>query len=518
MPRRARLGERRALAAACLALFLTMLDNTLVSVALPNMQSDLHAGVSALQWVVTGYILVFASLMLTGGTLGDLFGRRRLLLGGLALFSAASVLAAVAPSVGVLVVARLLQGAGAAASEPGTLSVLRQVYPDDADRARALGVWAAVSGLALALGPVIGGLLTSAATWRGIFYFNVAVGLLAAAAVRRWLPESRDRQGRRLDPLGQLLGALALAAFTFAVIDGESGGWTSPAILALFAVSAASALGFVVVERRSASPALELRFFADPSFAGANVAAFAVSFGIFAVFFFLSLYVQLVANASPAATAGRFAPMAAAMILSAPLAGRWAARSGPRAPVVGGLVLAAAGMSLTDAVLRPGVGVAPLVGSVVLLGAGLGTVLAPMTAAVMAAVPASRSGMAASVTNLSREVGGIVAVAVLGAVTLAQLTGALTAKLHTLGLTSFSAFIISAVTHGTSPSSGSAAARTYGSIVFTVERAAESAFVQGLHVSLALAAGVLALAAVVAALTLDRPPKPSPALRSAPAQ
>lgn len=492
----------RALAALCLALFLTMLDNTLVSVALPNMQATLHAGVAALQWVVAGYILTFASLMLSGGTLGDRLGRRRLLVAGLTLFSLASVLAALAPDVDVLIVARVLQGAGAAASEPGTLSLLRQIFPDPARRARALGIWAAVSGLALALGPVIGGVLTSAWSWRGVFWFNVVVGTLSIIAVLRETPESRDPTRRRLDWGGQLLGAAALGAFTFGVILGESAGDTSPGVLALFAATVLAGVGFFLTERRSPAPVLDLAFFRDPVVVGANIAAFAASFGIFAVFFFLSLYVQIVGNASPAATAARFAPMALTMILAAPLSGRWTARVGPGPVVTAGLLLAAAGMAATDAAIGPGGGVGELVAAVAVLGAGLGTVLAPVSAAVLAAVPAERSGMAASVTNLSREVGGIVAVAVLGAVTLGQLTSALTAQLHRLGLSSFSAFILSAITHGTSPKSGSAAAATYGSIVITVEHDAEGAFLHGLHVSLAVAAGTLALAAVAAALTL----------------
>ncbi|MHB8451206.1 MAG: MFS transporter, partial [Mycobacteriales bacterium] len=389
-----------------------------------------------------------------------------------------------------------------AASEPGTLSILRHVYPRDEERARALGVWAAVGGLALALGPVIGGVLTDLFTWRGVFWFNVVAGLGCAASVTRWVPESRDRAGRRLDLPGQLLGVVTLATVAFALIQGESAGWTSVPILALFAISAAAAVGFWAVERRCASPVLDLAFFRVARFTGANLAAFAASFGIFAVFFFLSLYVQLIANASPAATAAQFVPMAVAMIGAAPLAGRWAAARGPRTPVVTGLALAGVGMLLTDAVLHPGVAVLPLVGALLVLGAGLGTVLAPMTAAVMGSVPPARSGMAAAITNLSRQVGGVVAVALLGAITIAQLTASLTAKLHALGLSSFSALIIGAVTHGTSPASGSALAKTYGQIVFAVENAAEAAFVHGLHVSLAVAAGVLLVAGGIAAATL----------------
>jgi EmrB/QacA subfamily drug resistance transporter len=487
--------------ALCVALFLTMLDNTVVSVALPDVQTSLHAGVSALQWVVTGYILTFASLLLTGGALGDRFGRRRLLLAGLAVFCAGSALAALAPDVSVLIAARVVQGAGAAASEPGTLSLLRQTYRHDDERAKALGIWAAVSGLALAVGPVLGGLLTSLGGWRAVFEFNLPFGLAAMVVVARSVSESADPSASQIDVPGQVTGALALAGLAVALVHGETSSFTSPVSLALFALAAAAAGAFAAVERHSPGPLLPPSYFRDPALLAAGVAGFAASFGVFAIFFFLSLYLQLVVNTSAAGAAARFAPMATAMIVAAVVAGRWTARSGVRTPVTVGLTVAGLGVLAVDAAV-PSAPLGVLIGCLVVVGVGLGTVLAPMTAAVLARVPAEQSGLAAGITNVARQVGGLVAVCLLGAVTVTQLSAALGGSLHRLGLTGFRSYILGLILHGTSPSDAGGAESRYGSIVITVEHAAEGAFVHGLHVSLVITAGVLLAAAGIAAVGL----------------
>src|SRR5580658_644291 len=236
-----------ALATLCVVLFLTFLDNTIVSVGLANVQSDLHAGVTSLQWVVNGYALTFASFMLIAGMLGDFLGRKRIMLAGVAVFCAGSVVAATAANVDWLIAGRVIMGLGAAASEPGTLSIIRHVYPDKETRADALGVWAAVSGLALALGPVIGGVLVGVSSWRMIFWFNLAIGAVAFAMALAFVPETSDRGGRRIDVVGILLGAVALASASFAVIQGEESGYATWWIIALFALSAVAAVIFVVV-------------------------------------------------------------------------------------------------------------------------------------------------------------------------------------------------------------------------------------------------------------------------------
>src|SRR5260370_10662041 len=226
-----------ALASLCTILFLTFLDNTVVSVALASIQSDLHGGVSELQWVVGAYALTFASLMLSAGMMGDKFGRKKIMLAGAGVYCVGAALAAVAPSIGILIAARSVMGLGAAAREPGTLSMIRQLYPDDRSRNRALGVWAGVSGLSLALGPVLGGTLVGAWSWRGIFWFDVTFGLVALVVAAMVLPESSDPRAGRIDVPGTVLGAGALAALIFGVINGESAGYTAPSVLALFAVS-----------------------------------------------------------------------------------------------------------------------------------------------------------------------------------------------------------------------------------------------------------------------------------------
>lgn len=285
-----------ALAALCTLLFLTFLDNTVVSVALANIQSDLHAGVSSLQWVVGAYALTFAALMLTFGMVGDEFGRKKVMLAGACVYCAGAALSAVASGIGILIAGRAVMGLGAAASEPGTLSMIRQLYPDERSRNRALGVWAAVSGFSLALGPVLGGTLVGAWSWRGIFWFDVTFGLAAMTAAAVVLPESSDPRAGRVDTVGTVLGAAGLAALVFAIINGESAGFTSPAVLGLFCVSAVAAAGFVVWERRTAHPLLDIGLLRVPRFATPNLIAGCCYFATFAIFFFTALYLAGVAG------------------------------------------------------------------------------------------------------------------------------------------------------------------------------------------------------------------------------
>lgn len=505
----AQAGRRGALATLCAVLFLTFLDTTIVSVALADIQNDLHPGVVTLQWVVNGYALVFAALMLTGGTLGDLFGRKRVLLAGIAVFCAGSVLAALAPDAGTLVAGRAVMGVGAAASEPGTLSLLRHVYPDGRSRDRALGVWAAVSGLALAAGPVLGGAIVGVSGWREVFWFNLAFGAVAFAAAAITLPESADRAGRRVDTAGLALSAATLATVTFAIISGEDSGYTTWWIDLLFALAAAGAVAFVLVERRVASPAVDLTCFRHPAFAVANWTAGAVYFGVFALFFFVALYLQLVANASAYRTAAAFAPMAAGMVAASLLTGRWVAASGPRAPMTAGCLLGAAGVLLTDAALSPAPRLVTVAAAMAVAGIGFGTAIVPVTSTALEVVPAERSGMAASITNTSREVGAVLAVAVLGAIVDAQLTGNLVAKLDRIGIPrQFDQLVIHAVTHGTVPQNPATAAsqagvdQSYAGIVAQVIRAAEQAFGDGVNVALLLSGALLLGAAALVLLTL----------------
>jgi EmrB/QacA subfamily drug resistance transporter len=502
-----------ALATVCAVLFLTFLDTTIVSVVLAGIQQDLHAGVTTLQWIVNGYALVFASLMLAGGTLGDLFGRKRVMLLGVAVFCGGSVLAALAPDPGTLIAGRVVMGLGAAASEPGTLSIIRHLYPEERSRARALGAWAAVSGLALAMGPVAGGLLAGVGGWRSVFWFNLAFGAAALVLAAVVLPESSDRKGRRVDLPGIVLGGGALAAVVYAVTAGETTGYTRWWILLLFGVALVAAVAFVLVERRAPDPVLDLAFFRRPAYTGAIVVAFVTFFGVFAIFFFVALYLQVIVGQSADRTAGNFAPMMVVMIAASALTGGWVARAGPRIPMTVGCALGAAGLFATGEVLGPSVGFAPLTTWLAVAGAGFGIALVPVTTAALGAVPAERSGMAASTTNTSRALGAVFGVAVLGTIVNSRLTSHLEDRLNELGIpANFQSIVISAVTHGGVPSNGqqvsNPAAQGQGSIVDEVIHAAYDAFYAGLHVALILAGALLTAGAAVSFVTM-RPARPA---------
>lgn len=498
-----------ALAAVSAVLFLTFLDNTIVSVALADIQTSLGVGVTGLQWIVDGYMLAFAALMLTGGTLGDLLGRKAVMLGGVAVFCAGSVAAALAPATGVLIGARVAMGVGAAASEPGTLSLIRHVYPEREARAVALGVWAAVSGLALALGPIVGGVLVAGFDWRSIFWFGLGFGALALAVAAVTLTESRDPEGRRLDLPGLAAGATAITAATVAVISGESESYATWWIVLLFAVAVAAGLAFVAVERRVPDPVLKLEYLRHPTFAAANAVAFGANVAVFSIFFFTALYLQLISGFSGWQIALSFVSLAATMIVAGPLAGRWTARRGPRTPMVLGCALAGAGLLLVDRQLTPSTSLSSLAWTLGIAGLGFGMVLVTMTAAVLTLVPPERSGMAASTVNTSRELGGVFGVAVLGAVVNGQLTSGLAEKLAKLGIpANFRSIVIEAVTHGGVPSPSAAAAnpraRGHEALVAKVLLAAEHAAGHGVHLALLIAAAIV-LAAGLAALVAVRP-------------
>jgi EmrB/QacA subfamily drug resistance transporter len=499
-----------ALATLCVVLFLTFLDNTIVSVGLADVQSDLHAGVTSLQWVVNGYALTFAAFMLAAGSLGDLFGRKKVMLAGVGIFCLGSVLAALSPNVDTLIAGRVVMGLGAAASEPGTLSIIRHVYPDRATRADALGVWAAVSGLALALGPVIGGALVGISSWRDIFWFNLFVGAVAFIMAVAFVPETADPEGRRIDVPGIVLGALALAAGAFAVIQGENSGYGTWWIILLFALAGVAGVVFVTVERRVRSPMIQPGLFSQPPVVGSNFVAFASYFGIFSIFFFTALYLQVVADASAYQTAIDFLPMAAGLIVASVFTGPWVARMGPRIPMTVGCTLAAAGVFATGAVLNPQVSFATLAWVLPIAGIGFGIALVPMTSTPLSVVPPERSGMAASATNTSRELGAVFGVAILGSIVNARLTGGLAARLKAIGIPpSFQSLVLHAVTSGGLSSNAATSAEqsknaAVAKIATKVVHAAYNAFGSGLHTSLEISGWLLCAGAVGAAVTIHR--------------
>lgn len=397
---------------SCFGLFMIQLDLTVVNIALRDIQSDLGAGVSGLQWVVDAYALLFASLMLSTGDFGDLFGQKRVFLSGLGVFVVGSLCCALAPSIGVLIGSRAVQGVGAAALLPASLAILNHAFTDERERARALGLWAGVSGLSVVAGPIFGGALVSGLGWRWIFWVNAPVGIAAFLLAASVVKETRKPRERTIDVAGQLLGMVSLAALLFALIEGGNFGWGSIAIVGAFVVAA---LGFTLllsVEARVRNPMLELGFFRVPTFSAANAAAGLMNFGIYGSIFVLSLFFQSTQGYSPLQTGLRMIPLFAPLAFLAPLGGRLVGRIGARLPTAG---LALSGIGL---LLLSDVGDSTGYGSIwpPLFLCGLG--LAPATPAVVAAatgsVPPSRAGMASAVNNTARQGMGALGVAILG--------------------------------------------------------------------------------------------------------
>lgn len=437
-------GDRRlVLAASCLGFFVAILRATSVNTALPAIREDLGGGVAGLQWVLNGYTLVFAGLLLTSGALSDRLGARRVFLAGLAVFAGASALSAAAPSLLALISFQALLGVGGALIVPATLAIIVGTFTDPAQRARAVGLWSATAGLGVVTGPLLGGLLAGTLGWRSVFLLNVALVALVVALARS-VRETPRITGRGLDLAGQATGILALGSLTYALIEGGGSGWGSAPVIAAFAVSAVGAAAFVAVERRAEHPMLPLGLFENPTFSAGTLAGMALTFGVYGQLFLLSLYFGDVLGYPASATGLAFLPLAFVTFGASVLSGRLVARVGLRVPLVAGLLIAGLGSSLL-VLAGEGTPYALVLPNLLLVGFGGGLILPPATAAVVSSAPAERAGIASAVVNSSRQASGVLGVALLGALVAGGSNTSFVAGLHLAGFVCAAVFLAGAV-------------------------------------------------------------------------
>ncbi|MEN3280188.1 MAG: transporter, family, methylenomycin resistance protein [Solirubrobacteraceae bacterium] len=416
----------------CVGYFLVLLDVTVVNVALPSIGKDLRAGVGGLQWVVDGYAIALASLMLAGGTVGDLHGHKRVVLTGLATFGVASLGCALAPSAVVLVGFRVLQGVGAALLLPGTLAVIAHAFPERGEQARAIGIWAGIGSMALPAGPLLGGALVDGIGWRAVFFINVPLVVAAFAAALAVVRESTDPQGRRLDAAGAALGALTLAAIIFAMIEAGHGGRI--AAVAIAAVVGVGALGaFLAVERAKHEPMLPLELFGRADFCAANAIAGAMNLGTLGLLFVLTLYLQRVQGRSALEAGLAVVPLFAPLSVLAPFAGRLTARVGSRWPMAAGLAISAVGVALLTGVDAHASFLA-LLPALLLWGVGMGVLTPAVVAAAVGAVPGERAGLGSAVNNTARQAGGAIGIAACGALAGTPGSPGFVGGLHTVAI------------------------------------------------------------------------------------
>jgi len=419
------LSHRRrllVLSICCMSLFIVGLDNTIVNIALPALRADLGASVSGLQWVLDAYTLVVASLLILSGATADRVGRRRIFQAGLALFTTGSLLCSVAPDLSWLIAFRMVQAVGGSMLNPVAMSIITNTFTEPRERARAIGVWGGVVGLSMALGPVLGGVLVATLGWRSIFWINVPVGVAAIVLAALFVPESRAAHARRIDPVGQVLIFLLLASVTYGIIEGPAAGWDSPLIVGCFVLGAVALAVLPAYEKRRDEPLLDPRFFRSVPFSGATVIA-VCAFGSLGGFLFLNtLYLQDVRGLSVLHAGLYTLPMAAVTAVVAPLSGRIVAARGPRLPLVlAGSALALSVLPLTR--LTAGTPAWLLVTCYVVFGLGFGMVNAPITNTAVSGMPRSQAGVAAAIASTSRQVGGALGVAVVGAVVVSALSG-----------------------------------------------------------------------------------------------
>lgn len=467
----------------------------MANVALPSIQRDLKASIQDLQWIIDGYVLVRGSLLFSAGAVGDRFGRRRIFQTGLVIFGIGSLLSSVAPSPTLLIAFRVLQAVGGAALTPASLAVISNVFREPKERARALGIWSATTGLSTGLGPVVGGFLVVYVGWRSVFWINIPIIVLAFILAARYMPESKARNVRKLDPAGQVLIFLTLSLLIYALIESAVDGWTSPFILGMFAASAVGLLAFVVTESRVGEPLLDLGTFRIPSFTGAFVVAVLV-FVAFTGFLFLNtLYLQEIRGYSPLDAGVLLVPATIGNLVLAPISGRITGARGPRLPVTIACLSLIAGLLMLSTV-GPNTALAYLIVAYVLLGAGFGLVNAPITNAAVAGMPLDRAGVAGATTSTGRQIGSSIGIALLGSLALTGFAAALPGKLAGLHLSRAAAARIRHAA-GTASSSGALSHVPGVRSSPAISHAIGSAFTVGQSQAYLVAAALMAVCTVL---------------------
>jgi EmrB/QacA subfamily drug resistance transporter len=411
-------GDRRrwwTLAVLCLSLLMTVLDTTVVNVALPTLSRGLHASPSGLEWIVDSYTLLFAGLLLLGGAIGDRYGRHRTLPAGLVVFAAGSIAAACSQSAAELIAARAVMGAGAALVMPATLSILSGVFPNPAERARAIGIWSAVSGLGIAVGPALGGLLLEHFSWSSIFLINLPVIAIALMAGRKLIPASRAPHPPRLDIPGAVLSVAGLSVLTYTLIQAPDNGWTSTPTLAIGSVSLILLGAFAVVQLRSTEPMVDLHLFSNPRFAGASAGVMALFFALTAATFLLTQVYQFVLGLSPLQAGLRALPPALMVAIVSPLGARLAEKTGPRTPIAAGLALATGGL-LFFSTATTGSSYLHYMAAMSVMGTGIGLAMAPATQSIMSTLPPAKAGVGSAINDTTRNLGSVLGIAVIGSI------------------------------------------------------------------------------------------------------
>lgn len=469
------------LATVCLAVFAINLDTTIVNVALPDLSRQLHASTKDLQWIVDGYNLAFAALVLTAGSLGDRFGRRPALLTGLIGFAAASGAGALMHSAGALITVRFVMGAAAALIFPTTLSIITNAYPDRGERAKAIGVWGAVTGLGVAVGPVTGGLFLAHFGWPSVFVALVPVALIAAALAYKLVPESSNPQEARLDAPGLTFSTATIGVLVYTIIEAPSRGWTAPASIVGFAIAAAAAALFVQIERRRENPMLDVTLFRTPAFSAASGAVTVAFFALFGFIFLVTQYFQFIRGYGTLSTGVRILPVAITIAIGSVLGTVLAQKRGTRAVVMTGLLIfgsAFAWISVSPAFMS----YERIVAQMVLMGIGLGLTSAPATESILSVLSPAKAGIGSAVNDATREAGGTLGVAVIGSV-----------------FTSIYTHHLSGTAVAQLPQQAAQAAKDSVAAAIQmpgVHDAVQASFMNGLHVACLVAAGLCWLGAL----------------------
>jgi EmrB/QacA subfamily drug resistance transporter len=415
--------RRWTLLAVSLATFMTYLDNNIINVAIPTIQRSLHLSQSGVEWIVSAYILVFAGLLLAGGRLGDIFGQKRLFMAGLSIFTGASLIAGFVGQVDLLIASRALQGLGAALVTPTTLAIISATFPDQKEQEQAVGAWSAAGAIALALGPLLGGVLSQHVDWHWIFFINVPVGVATLWLGSRTIPDVATPERRSIDTRGVSTSAAVLLTLTYALIQGPQVGWTSPSIIAALAASVVSVIAFVVVERRAEDPMLDLSLFRNRTFTGATVALMIWAFGLFGIYFYTSLYLQHVLHFSATTAGVAFVPMALLMAVGAASSQRISASLGAHRTVGGAMFLMGAGI-FSISFLGAHASFGDVMPGFAVIGVGGGLTI-PLTSTLLDTMPADRAGVASAVFNASREVAGLLGITIIGVILRARQTAEL---------------------------------------------------------------------------------------------